>query len=167
MRHLSLLTLTALSLGFVNSPALADNAGAELNAFNEFPLKLADGSGQLKVKLRRNQGFIVYRLSYSDMDSPVLQAHIHLGNRWENGGIVAFLCANGDVPAPIPPTDDDVPPCPLFEGTVEGIIDPDDVIGPIVGDFDTLLDAIDAGATYVNVHTEANLPGQIRGQLTH
>jgi len=63
------------------------------------------------------------------------------------------------------------PMCPQ-EGTVSGTIGPDQVLtvtgqGIAAGEFDELLRAIRAGATYANVHTAVNTPGEIRGQLRH
>ncbi len=142
--------------------AWADGDRAKLNSFNSNPVLVDSGRGSFSIKLKRNPRRLEYRLTYTDLPE-VLQAHIHLGNAWENGGIVAFLCANGDVPAPRP-AGSIVPPCPDPKGTVVGTIEPDDVIGP-VGDFETLRKAIDADATYVNVHTISHPPGQIRGTI--
>ena len=57
-----------------------------------------------------------------------------------------------------------------LEGTVEGTITPDQVLaqtaqGFAAGDFDELVDAIRAGATYANVHTNLFTPGEIRGHI--
>ena len=165
------LTLAATSTLLVMAMTLpttasADKSGADLDSFQSVPALAAPGNGRFKAKVKRHAQRIEYQLSYEDLGSTVLQAHIHFGNPWENGGIVAFLCTNlGNEPAP------DVPLCPEVEGLVEGTIEPEDVIGPggdrgiQPGDFEVLLDAIDAGATYVNVHTIAFPAGQIRSQI--
>ena len=54
---------------------------------------------------------IEYRLSYSDLEGDVLQAHIHLGQEHVNGGISAFLCSNLLEP-PAGPPPPGTPPCP-------------------------------------------------------
>jgi hypothetical protein len=53
---------------------------------------------------------------------------------------------------------------------VEGTITPAQVLvqdaqGFAAGDFDELVRAIRAGATYANVHSSVFSPGEIRGQL--
>ena len=63
-----------------------------------------------------------------------------------------FLCTNlGNGPA-------GTQACPPPPATIRGTIRPADVIGPATqgieaGEFGELLDAIDAGVTYVNVHS--------------
>src|SRR5918996_1656493 len=100
------------------------------------------------------------------------RAHIHMGQRAVNGAIVVFLCTNmGNGP---PGTQ----ACPgPRDGTVEGTITPDDVLditgammppggqGIAAGEFDELVDAIQAGTTYVNVHSVQWPAGEIRAQL--
>ena len=90
-----------------------------------------------------------------------------------NGKIVAFLCSN--LPSPPPGT----PACPAAPGTVEGTIEPADVLntttpppdtagqGIEAGAFGELVDAIKAGATYANVHSAKWPGGEIRAQLEH
>ncbi len=74
-----------------------------------------------------------------------------------------FLCTNlGNGPV-------GTQACPP-SGTVTGTIRPVDVIGPAgqgiaAGEFDELVAAIRAGATYANVHTDLRPGGEIRGQL--
>ncbi len=161
-----LVVLAALIASFaLPTTASAGQAKAELSSFNSVPALATPGEGVATAKLKRSEGRIEYRLYYSGIESGVRASHIHFGNAWENGGIIAYLCTNlGDAPAP------DVPACPQASGTVEGVIEADDVVGPggdniQPGDFATLLDAIDAGAVYVNIHTEAHPKGEIRGQL--
>jgi CHRD domain len=81
-----------------------------------------------------------------------------------NGGVSVFLCSNA--PAPPVPT----PLCPATGGSVSGTLAAADVIGPAgqgiePGEIDELIDAIGAGATYVNVHTNDFPGGEIRGQI--
>src|ERR671915_645854 len=134
-----------------------NNVKAKLSGFEEVPAISTAGSGEFKAKIRSQQ--IDYTLSYRDLEGgAVSAAHIHLGQRSVNGGVSAFLCGGGDKP-----------PCPP-SGTVEGTIDPADVIGPASqgiapGEFDELVRAIRAGVTYANVHTTQFPGGEIRGQI--
>jgi hypothetical protein len=98
----------------------------------------------------------------------VTQAHIHFGQRHTVGGIVVWLCETGLQTAP-PEVADATPECPQ-EGTVRGTITPAQVLaqtaqGIAAGEFDELVRAIRAGATYANVHSTLFGPGEIRGQI--
>jgi CHRD domain len=135
-----------------------------LSGYEEIPTLSTPATGELKADVSRWSQRIEYRLSYRGFETPVLQAHIHLGARAFNGGISAFLCSN----LPNPPAG--TPACPTPAGTVEGTLEPADVIGPAgqgiaAGEFDELVDAIRAGVTYANVHSEARPGGEIRAQL--
>jgi hypothetical protein len=95
----------------------------------------------------------------------VRQAHIHLGQKGVNAGVIVFLCqtdTNRD-PTMLAPT------CPQ-SGTVSGTLTAANVIGPAnqgiaAMEFAELVAAIRAGAVYVNVHTAGFPGGEIRGQL--
>ena len=111
-------------------------------------------------RARVENGTITYRLRYSGIEGgATTQAHIHFGQLHTAGGVSAFLCGGGDKPA-----------CPSPGGTVEGTIDGADVVGPAgqgiaVGQFDELVRALRAGATYANVHSSTYAGGEIRGQI--
>jgi hypothetical protein len=135
------------------------NARARLKGFEEVPSVSTVASGKFKAKINRSEQRIDYKLSYEDLEANALFAHIHLGQKAANGGVSVFLCGGGDKP-----------PCPATEGTVEGTIDPADVIGPAnqgiaAGEFDELVRAIRAGVTYANVHSSKFPGGEIRGQI--
>jgi hypothetical protein len=135
-----------------------------LDGFHEVPSVSTTGQGTFKAFIDRKARTVSYELSYTDLEGDVLQSHIHFGRPDTNGGIAVFLCTNlGNAPG--------VPPCPgPRSGVVTGMFEADDVIGPIgqgiaAGEFDELLDAIDAGATYVNIHTALFPGGELRGNL--
>ncbi|MCM0677164.1 CHRD domain-containing protein [Micromonospora phytophila] len=141
---------------------------ARLSGYQEDPLTISTpGSGRFVAQIDERDKKIRYRLSYEDLRD-VQQAHIHFGGRHQSGGIAAFLCSNlKDAKGGAPKH---VPSCPESSGTVEGTIKPDDVVGPAdqgiePGEFDELVDAIQAGVTYVNVHTKKYPNGEIRGQI--
>ena len=135
-----------------------DGVQARLKGFEEVPAVSTAASGKFEAEIDRAAQRIDYELSYSDLEAPVLFAHIHLGQRTANGGVAAFLCGGGGKPA-----------CPQ-SGTVTGTIVPADVVGPAAqgiapGEFDELVRAIRAGVTYANVHSEKFPGGEIRGQI--
>ena len=125
-------------------------------------------SGRFHAEIDDRRDLIRYELSYSGLEGPVTQAHIHFGQRHTVGGIVVWLCQTTGTPAPASVAAA-TPFCPQ-EGTVTGTFGPDQVLpvtgqGIAAGEFEELVGAIRAGATYANVHTQLNPPGEIRGQL--
>jgi len=139
-----------------------------LTGYQEVPALSTTGNGTFKARIDRNGQRISYRLTYADLEGAVQQAHIHIGQPAISGKIVAFLCSNlGNGPA-------GTPACPPAPGTVEGVIEPADVLdtttptpnqGIEAGAFGELVDAIKAGATYANVHSTKWPAGEIRAQL--
>src|SRR5262245_25754388 len=183
------------SLVFLTQSARADDnkddqrIRVQLSGFNEnVPPPIltnqaisSPASGRFTAKINRRMPSIEYELTYQGFDKTpvppttptaqppnmVLVAHIHFGQRWQNGGVSVFLCANNP---PIANAPAGTQVCPTPAGTITGTITPADVIGPAnqliaPGEFAELLDAIDAGATYVNVHSTFFPAGEIRAQL--
>jgi hypothetical protein len=136
-----------------------------LTGYQEVPALSTPGAGEFRAQLSYRGDSIHYRLSFANLESPVTQAHIHFENATNNGPIVVFLCTNlGNGPA-------GTQPCPAGGGTIRGTITAANVgdgaaaQGLAAGEFDELTRAIDAGATYVNVHTQGHPTGEIRAQL--
>ena len=99
------------------------------------------------------------------METPVTQAHIHFENETNNGPVIVFFCSNlGNGPV-------GTQACPAAGGTITGTITAADVGGGgtaqglAAGEIAELVKAIRAGATYVNVHSDARPGGEIRAQL--
>jgi hypothetical protein len=154
------------------------NAGADgdsssirerLSGYQEDPLTLSTtGTGRFVAKVNTAAQEISYRLSYAALEGNVLQAHVHLGQRAQSGGISVFLCTNlGNGPA-------GTQACPAAPATITGVIRPADVIGPnaapvvqgiSAGQFAELVKAIRSEVTYVNVHSTLYPGGEIRAQL--
>ncbi len=150
---------------------------ASISGYEEVPTLSTDANGTFKASFDRGGDRIRYTLRYegpfnannTPTGGTVTQAHIHLGARGVNGGVIVFLCAN---PPQGPPAGVPTPPtCPATEGTVTGELTKDHVIGPAgqgiaAGEFAELVRAMRAGATYVNLHTQAPFQGgEIRGQI--
>jgi hypothetical protein len=160
---------TATVLG-VGGAALAHDrnsvsARERLTGYQEVPALSTPGSGDFRAQLSSQGNALRYRLSFANLESAVTQAHIHFENATNNGAIVVFLCSNlGNGPA-------GTQACPAGGGTITGTITAADVgagaatQGIAAGELDELLRAIDAGATYVNVHTTGRPGGEIRAQL--
>ena len=158
-----------LAIAGVASYALAgDGRGHEVGpnrlvGYQENPDISTAGKGTFRATINRRTQTISFKLSYSGLEGDVQQAHIHFGKRAVNGGIAAFLCSN--LPAPPPGTEE----CPQ-SGTVEGTIEPEDIIGPEgqgiePENFMELAAAIRRGNTYVNVHSSKWPDGEIRAQI--
>jgi hypothetical protein len=143
------------------------NISERLMGFQEVPAVSTGASGKFEARIGRFSDEIRYELSYRDLEGSVTQAHIHLGQERVNGGISVWLCGNPS-PTVTPPAGTQM--CPPAPATITGTLEPDDVVGPTgqgidAGQFDELLDAIDAGVTYANVHSSRFPGGEIRGQL--
>ena len=99
------------------------------------------------------------------MATDVTQAHIHFGQRGVNGGVSVFFCSNlGNGPAgtqALPPRTAGRSPEPGSRPTSSGPAGQ----GIAPGEFDELLAAIRAGATYVNIHTVQFRGGEVRSQI--
>jgi hypothetical protein len=135
-----------------------------LTGYEEVPALSTSGTGKFRASIRSGDTEIRYRLSYAGLEGTAQQAHIHLGQRGVNAGVIVFLCSNlADAPS-------GTQPCPASPATVQGTLRAADVIGPAAqgidpGEFDELVRAIRAGATYANVHTDKYPGGEIRAQL--
>jgi hypothetical protein len=149
--------------------AVATNGGRRidehLTGYQEQPLAIStQGSGDFHASFQRFGEKFRYKLSYRNLEGNVTQAHIHFGGETQAGGISVFLCTNlGNGPV-------GTQACPAAPATVTGEIGSGDVIGPAnqgiaPGEFDELLDAMDAGLTYVNVHSDIFPTGEIRAQI--
>jgi hypothetical protein len=164
---LAVAAASALAVGIV-AVAVAGEGGSireNLTSFQEVPALSTPGTGQFRATIDRRAGQIRYRLSFEGLESSATQAHIHFENATNLGPVVVFLCSNlGNGP---PGTQ----ACPAGGGTITGTIVAGDVLaggaaqGLAAGEFDELVRAIRAGATYVNVHTTGRPGGEIRAQL--
>ncbi len=159
------LGMTVVALVAIPADAGDTNSRTHLRARDEVPSNASLAQGQAIFHLSADGTQLDYKLISANIDN-VFVAHIHLAPAGVNGPVVAFLhgptaAAGG-----------------RFSGVLaQGTITADDLIGPLLGqDLTALVDAIRAGNTYVNVHTDdgvapggtgpGDLPaGEIRGQI--
>jgi hypothetical protein len=140
---------------------------AELSGYNEVPSLSSAAKGTTRLTISRDRRSISYRVSYSGFTTPVSVAHVHFGPNHVNGGVMFFFCTNGTPPAPPVPAPQ---ACPTPEGTISGTVTAADVVGPnsqgiAPMEFEEVLDAIEAGRAYSNVHSMQFPLGEIRGAL--
>jgi hypothetical protein len=100
--------------------------------------KLAKAKGTFTATITRTgtSGVITWRLTFAKLSGRAIAAHIHSGARGKAGPVIVPLCA----------------PCrsgARGRATVS----------------ESVLNALESGGTYVNVHTKQNAAGEIRGQL--
>ena len=131
--------------------------GAHLTAEGEVAEVESRAQGQVHVKIAKDGNSLEFRLNVANIDD-VLMAHLHLGLPTENGPVVVWLYPEGPPPQLIPGRTSGT----LAFGTVTAA----DLVGPLAGmPFEALLDAIEEGLIYVNVHTTEYPGGEIRGTL--
>ena len=168
-RRIAFLSVVVLGgVLLVASLAIADGGKKNLNAdalvgYQENPDISSGATGSFEVTIDDTAQALAYQLSYSGLEGTVQQAHIHFGKRAVNGGISVFLCTNlGNGPA-------GTPACPQ-SGTVSRTVGAADVVGPAgqgisAGEFNELVAAMRAGASYANVHSTTWPGGEIRAQI--
>jgi len=160
-----LVLLAALCAAY---PALADREGnvlkARLLGNNEVPAVSTAAQGDLQVRIARDGTSIAYELNFSGLQGQVRQAHIHVAQRNVNGAIVLWLCGTATNPGPA-----GTQTCPQ-EGKVVGTLTQADLQPSATQQVTMLADVIEAiqdGVAYANVHTDLSPGGEIRGQIGH
>jgi CHRD domain len=161
--------LVVLALASVAVAFNMKNLRAFLTGYQEVPALSTTAEGEFRARISNDDSSIEYELSYQELEGTVLQAHIHIGQPGVNGGISVWLCGNQNANPPVNPPPG-TQPCPTPPATITGVITPANVIGPTAqgiepGAFGELLQAIRAGATYVNVHSTKWPGGEIRSQI--
>ena len=129
-------SLTVVALAFGASRTTV-SVGAKLNAKQEVPaqvVKNTKGKGLFTGKLVGKK--LTWKLTFSGLTGPAIQAHIHMGAVGKAGNVVIALCA----------------PC---RSGVHGK-------ATLTA---ALRRALNHHKLYVNVHTAKNPNGEIRGQL--
>ena len=139
----------------------AADAGAEttfdvaLTADDEVPLCAAagdDATGEATVTINEDSSEVSVEASWSGLSGDATAAHVHFGATGDAGGVI--------FPLGMPPT---IPVSETFTAS-------DYPAEPPVGapaDFAAFVTAMEAGMSYVNVHTVLCESGEIRGQISN
>lgn len=160
----SKLMLATILVGFSLSALLAlstiDQAyavkriyDALLSGQNEVPPVESSATGKAEFTPPVNET-IKYRINITGI-SGATGAHIYAGQEGENGDVIADLMTettkNRDT---------------SYGMTIRGNLSDSSLKGPMQGKtLGDLVTAMDAGETYVNIHTTQNPDGEIRGQI--
>jgi hypothetical protein len=96
----------------------------------------AKGTFTATVSRTGTSGVITWRLTFGKLSGRAIAAHIHSGARGKAGPVIVPLCA----------------PCRSGAHGKATVTE-------------SVLDALESGKTYVNVHTKKNPAGEIRGQI--
>ena len=149
--------MSMAATGVATAKGRNHNFRAPLSGDEEVPPVDTRARGLAKFQLSKDETELEYRLNVANIEH-LTMAHIHQGERGENGPVVTWLYP-------------DSPPPQLIEGRFSGVlatgtITDEDLVGPLEDDSLAELFAImRAEETYVNVHTEAFPAGEVRGQI--
>jgi CHRD domain-containing protein len=147
----------------------------DMNGYEENADVSTLGTGSFEGRLSKDGTQLTYELTYSGLEGNVTQSHIHFGKAGVNGGISLWLCQTAAAPAPAQVAAT-TPTCPTPSGTVTGVLDAGDVVGPAgqlidpavgatPGDFAEIIAAMRSGHAYANVHSSKVGTGEIRAQI--
>jgi hypothetical protein len=156
MAQVTILVMLLFGMATTVSASSGKHFRAFLDGESEVPVVITNAHGKAFFKRVGDQ--LEYRVIVGQIDN-VTQAHIHVQNPGaQTGPVVAWLYPDGPPAVEIPGTSNGM----LANGNVTA----SDLVGPLSGgSLDDLFAAIEAGTAYVNVHTTANPPGEIRGTL--
>ena len=143
--------MIALGLSLVPLAAMAQATEyhASLSGDNHSPPVSTSATGTFDATLDVATAAVTFTLSVPSIENAT-QAHIHAGAAGEAGPVVVPLfAASGSVNT-------------IEESATFGAAD---LGGPFAGDPVGFVTAMNDGSLYVNVHTEANPAGELRGQI--
>jgi (2Fe-2S) ferredoxin len=149
--------LSALLLSGLTVQAAERKFRAHLEGDQEVPAVSTRAQGQVQFEVSRDGTYIYYRLNVANIRN-ITQAHIHLGAKGVNGPIVAWLFPSAPPEVLVPGR---------FQGVLSvGVVTQVNLVGPLAGQMlSDLVDAMQTGNAYVNVHTQDVPSGEIRGQI--
>ena len=124
---------------------------AHLFGDQEVPPIQTNASGMTWFKPMQDN--VWFKVNVTDIQG-ITMAHIHSGKQGENG------------PPIVPLYKSDTPSGPIVGILAKGNITADTFQGPMTGKpISDLITAMQNGETYVNIHTQQNPNGEIRGQI--
>ena len=169
----ALLCLVALALSLLSSGALADDSGFEFVTVASGAQEIqppggvdTDTKAFLRVRVSVDQSSASFRVRVAN-GKKITQAHLHCARAGVNGPVVAFIFNFAPVPGPggVNLNGD------LLKGKLTNAdIIPNDFAGNpscgvAINNIASLLAALKDGLIYLNIHSEGNPPGEVRGQL--
>ena len=137
----------AIALGGLALAGLNNNSSIHLVGDFEVPANGSLAQGQASFHIADDGQSVDYKLIASNIEN-VFMAHIHMAPPGSNGGIVVWLYPSTAV-AP-GPTGSGRHDGVLAEGTITAA----NLVGPLEGQpLSALVDAMNGGTAYVNIHT--------------
>jgi Cu/Zn superoxide dismutase len=154
MRKVKLLLFVVLAAVFTASTgfAMEKSFKAKLTSKEETKKPESKATGKAEFKLSKDGMTLTYKLHVKNIVD-ASAAHIHMAKKGEDGPPVVGLFSEAKKGK--------------FSGVLaQGTIMDKDLIGPLQGKtIADLVNAFKSGDAYVNVHTDANPDGEIRGQI--
>ena len=155
MRTIKLLLFVLLAAVFTASTGYAfmgKSFTAKLTSKEETKKPESKATGKAEFKLSKDGTTLTYKLHVKNIVD-ASAAHIHMAKKGADGPPVVVLFSEAKKGK--------------FSGVLaKGTIMDKDLIGPLQGKtIADLVSAFKSGDTYVNVHTDANPDGEIRGQI--
>jgi Cu/Zn superoxide dismutase len=154
MRNVKLLLFIVLAAVFAASTgfAMEKSFKAKLTPKEETKQPVSKASGKAEFKLSKDGATLSYKIHVKNLVD-ANGAHIHMAKKGADGPPMVGLFSGekkGKVSGVL----------------AEGVISDKELIGPLQGKtVADLVNLIKSGDAYVNVHTNANPDGEIRGQI--
>ena len=160
---------TAITATAIAGPSSSSSSSSEkqfsarLAGDNEVTPVNTDATGRIRLIANSAQSALDYHICLSNLNGVVTGAHIHRGGSNTNGPIVANLNVRGAFASAS--AGGSGGGSATISTSTGGTITSADLEGPMQGkEISDLVSAMGNGVTYVNVLTQANPEGEIRGQ---
>ena len=146
----SLLLLSGVARAQEAHPAFV----TELSGSEEVPARATLAQGVAGVLVSHDSSSVYYTVTATDASTAIVAAHIHIAPKGENGPVVVTLCSA------------QTKPCGTEGSVAQGTFTEADLAGPMQGSaLGELIQQMQTGNAYVNVHTTKFPDGEARGQL--